>query len=212
MTRTAGPRSPVSPAPRGARTVFDAAYYHRFYRCPATRVHDAAARGRLAAFVFGYLGYLGIPMRRVVDMGCGLGYWRREVATRHPRARYTGVEASGHLCATLGWQRGTVDGWTGRGRYDLVICQSVLQYLDDSAARKGIANLGRLCRGALFLEATTQGDWENNCDRKSTDGRVYLRTEAWYRRALSRHFRPLGGGLFLPLDSEVVLYDLEKAR
>lgn len=200
------PASPARP-----RTAFDAAYYRRYYLDPATRVDHPRARRRLAVFVLAGLDHLGIPVRRVLDLGCGMGHWRKELAALRPSARYIGVEASPWLCGKLGWERGTVDGYRGRGRHDLVICQSVLQYLDDRAARAGVENLARLCRGALYLEALTREDWDRHCNRKVTDGRVHLRPAAWYRRLLARRFRPVGGGIWIPKDSEVVLYELEGA-
>jgi SAM-dependent methyltransferase len=194
-----------------ARSAFDAAYYSRFYRNPATRVHDVRGQARLAKLVFAYLEYLELPVRRVADLGCGLGHWRRELRGRHPSARYTGVERSDYLCRLHGWENGSAVDWRGRGRYDLVICQSVLQYLDDREARAAVANLARLCRGALFLEALTREDWEEHCNKQVTDGRVHLRPASWYRRALGRHFRSAGGGIYIPWDSPVVLYSLEAA-
>lgn len=199
----------MSPAPNPARREFGEAYYRRFYLDPSTRVHEARGQGRLARFVFSYLDYLGIPIRRVADLGCGLGHWRRELGGRHPAARYTGVEHSEFLCRKMGWEKGSAVDWRGRGRYDLVICQSVLQYLDDREARGALANMARLCRGALYLEALTREDWGAHCNKRVTDGRSHLRPAAWYRRALSRHFKPAGGGIFLPLDSDSVLYSLE---
>lgn len=192
-----------------ARSTFGQAYYRRFYVDPATRVHEARGQGRLARFVFAYLDYLEIPVRRAADLGCGLGHWQRELRKRHPAARYTGVESSDWLCRTYGWEQGSAATWKGRGRYDLVVCQSVLQYLDDREAKEAVANLARLCRGALYLEALTREDWDVYCNKKVTDGRVHLRPDSWYRRALSRHFKAAGGGIFLPLDSPAVLYSLE---
>lgn len=195
--------------PEAGRTRFDEAYYRRFYLDPSTRVHDPRSQRRLAGFIFSYLDYLRIPVRRVLDMGCGLGHWRRELAERHPRARYTGVETSDYLCRTLGWEKGSAADYRGRGRFDLVLCQSVLQYLDEGEAIRSLANMARLCRGAIYLEAVTRGDWEERCDRKATDGRIHLRPAAWYRKAIGRHFVGVGGGLFLPRGSRAVLYELE---
>lgn len=205
------PATRIAPKVRIARTDFDAAYYRRFYHNPGTRVHDARGQGRLASLVFAYLEYLQLPVRRVADLGCGLGQWRRELLKRHPAARYTGVEYSDYLCGMHGWEKGSAATWQGRGRYDLVLCQSVLQYLDDREARAAVANLARLCRGALFLEVLTREDWEEHCNKRVTDGKVRLRPAAWYRRALGRHFRSAGGGLYLPWDSPVILYSLETA-
>jgi SAM-dependent methyltransferase len=188
---------------------FDEAYYRRYYVDPKTRVRSSAAEDRLARFVFGYMGHLGIPVRRVADLGCGLGRWRGQLAKHHPRADYTGVEISPYLCAKYGWTRASAAEFRGRGRYDLVLCQSVIQYLGDREAEAAVENLARLCRGAVYLEIITRNDWKRHCNRDVTDGGVHLRDRDWYGRLLDRHFRNAGGGLFLPKDSPVVLYELE---
>ncbi|MDB5050077.1 MAG: hypothetical protein JWO30_3148 [Fibrobacteres bacterium] len=189
---------------------FNEAYYRRFYLDPETRVRSGTADARLARFVFGYLDHLGIPVKRVVDLGCGLGQWRGLLAGHHPRAVYTGVEISPYLCGKYGWVESSAADFRGRGRYDLILCQSVFQYLGDGEARAAVENLARLCRGALYLEIITKKDWQNHCNRKLTDGNIHLRDEAWYRKLLGRHFRSAGGGIFLPNESPVVLYDLER--
>lgn len=205
--------APRSPATTPTRQ-FDAGYYRRFYGDPSTRVVDAAAIDRLAGFVAGYLRYLRIPVRSILDIGCGLGHWRTAGRRHWPRARYHGVEYSEHLCARFGWTQGSIVDFDPRqlradGRFDLVICQGVLQYLDDRAAARAIDNLGRWCRGALYLEALTKRDWRENCDRSRTDGRVHLRSGAIYRRWLRRDFVAAGGGVFLPQDGDVTLFELE---
>lgn len=196
----------------GAPERFGEAYYRRYYLDPGTRVRAGGALDRLAAFVFGYMSHLGLPVRRVLDLGCGLGHWRTPLAERHPGAAYTGVEISPYLCDRFGWDLGSAADYRGRGRFDLVICQSVIQYLPDGEARAAIANLARLCRGAVYLEIITAEDWRDNVDQRVTDGNIHKRTEAWYRKELGTHFRSAGGGLFLPKDSPVVLYELEKGR
>ncbi|MFI5309470.1 MAG: class I SAM-dependent methyltransferase, partial [Polyangiales bacterium] len=108
-----------------------------------------------------------------------------------------------------GWTRASIASYRPRGRFDLVICQGVLQYLGDAQARAAIANLARVCRGALYLEALTAEDRRDACDLGATDLRVHLRPAAFYRRALARDFRACGGGVFLHRDSTPVLYALE---
>lgn len=194
------------------RFAFDRAYYERHYRDRRTRVGGLGAIMRLGDFIAAYLRYLEQPVATVIDFGCGLGHWQRVVRRHFPTARYTGVEVSRYLCTRYGWTRGSVVDWVADEPADLVICHGVLQYLDAPHARRAIRNLARNCRGALFLEALTREDWDHNCDRERTDGDVYLRPAAWYRRELRPRFRPAGGGVFLRPDSPAVLYELETCR
>ena len=191
---------------------FDAAYYARFYGDKATRVSGLADTRKLARFVAGYLDYLDVPVQRVLDAGCGLGRWKLALAEHYPRARYTGLEWSEHQCARLGWQQGSIADYRGRGRYDLIVCPGVLQYLNDRDAERALDNLGRLCRGALYLEVLTAEDWKDACDQRATDGDVYRRPAAFYRQRLARRFIAVGGGLFVHRDAGAVLYALERCE
>ena len=188
---------------------FDRAYYDRYYRDARTRVATRRAFERLGGFVAGYLEYLEIRVRTVLDLGCGVGHWKPVVRHRFPGARYTGVEVSRYLCREYGWERGSVAAWTGPPA-DLVICHGVLQYLRARDARRAIRNLRRLTAGALYLEVLTREDWDHNVDRDITDGDVYLRPAAFYRKELARGFVGCGGGIFLPKTTDVVLYELER--
>jgi SAM-dependent methyltransferase len=192
------------------RWAFDRAYYERFYAWPRLRAGDREAVAVLGDFVCAYLRYLGQPVRRVLDLGCAMGFWRDVVARQHPRARYTGVEISAFLCERYGWTHGSVVDFRARAPFDLVICTDVLQYLPDAAASAAIGNLAALCRGALYFNLLTREDWEENCDRERTNGEVHLRSADWYRRRLRRHFVAAGGGVFISPRSPVVMWELEK--
>lgn len=191
-------------------TTFDQDYYDRFYRDPKTCVATEEITQQLADFVCCYLKHVGQSVGNVLDMGCGLGFWRDGVRRHFPDAKYTGVEVSTYLCEEFGWKQGSVVDYRGRSRADLVVCQGVLQYLTDTECRDALANLGRLTRGALYLEALTKQDWEENCDRTVTDGAVHLRSGAWYRRHLAKSFTNCGGGVFLADSSDANLFELER--
>jgi SAM-dependent methyltransferase len=191
------------------RDRFDRNYYERYYRDPRTRVTSAREVQRLGRFVCSYLAHLDVPVKRVLDAGCGVGHWRAVIAEHYPAARYQGIEVSAYLCAEYGWKQASIADYRPRGRFDLVVCQGVLQYLAAGEAEAAIDNLARLCRGALYLEALTIEDWRDNCDRRATDGKVHLRPAAWYRRRLARAFRACGGGVFVHKDADAVLYALE---
>jgi len=128
----------LSPLNVAKRHEFDKAYYQRFYGYPRIRANDAREIALLGDFVCAYLRYLGQPVRRVLDIGCGLGSWQDVVARHHPRASYTGVEANDFLCERHGWIIGSVVDFKARGAFDLVICKDVLQYLPHAAASTAI--------------------------------------------------------------------------
>lgn len=188
----------------GAR--FDAAYYQRYYGT----LQLAAGVETLVRFVCAYLDHLGVTVDEVLDFGCGQGFWRAPLLRAYPHARYVGIELSEHACETYGWTRGSVVDHVHGRKADLVVCQGVLQYLSDEQADLAIRNLAGHTRGALYLEALTQEDWDQNCDRTATDGDVHLRSGAWYRERLAAHFLNCGGGLFVPHDSSAVLFELER--
>jgi SAM-dependent methyltransferase len=191
------------------RRAFDEKYYNRFYGDAVDRRAYRREEARLGNFVSAYLNYMQQPVRRVVDIGCGFGQWRKIIARHFPSATYTGVERSEYLCHKYGWLPGSaVDFRSGRP-FDLVICKDTLQYLSARDFERAAGNLASICRGVLYASILTQEDWESNCDRRRTDRQVHLRSGDWYRRVLNRHFTNLGGGLFLSENSPSIAWDLE---
>jgi trans-aconitate methyltransferase len=189
---------------------FDAAYYSRFYgRRP---VHDLRRIAHLAAGVIELAAWWRIPIRSVLDVGAGKGYWRDWLATAHPRVTYHGIDISEHACRKYGHQHADFADWRPPRRYDLVVCQSVLQYPDDARATAAIANLGAACRGVLCLEVPTVDDKARSIDPTATDLDVHWRTGAWYRKRLSEGFTEIGAGLWLSRESNAVLFELERLK
>ncbi|MDZ7668921.1 MAG: class I SAM-dependent methyltransferase [Gammaproteobacteria bacterium] len=192
------------------RQRFDKAYYDRFYRDPRTRAVTPAAARRQAAFIAAYLRYLEMPVRHILDMGCGTGMVLRALGRQFPQARTRGVEVSDYLCRRYNWASGSVVDYVARQTFDLVVCTDVLAYLNDRDCGRAIANLARLSRGALYLSVVTADD-ADLFDPARTDSRQQLRPAAWYRRRLNRHFMNVGGGLYLKQPSDVVVWNLERA-
>ena len=188
---------------------FDERYYTRYYRDARTRVTEQSDSDQLAGFIASYLGYLGQPVRNILDLGCGLGVLQKPLLRRFPGARYVGVEQSRYACDEYGFTQGSVVDFRTRGRFDLVLCKGVLQYLDAREADRALANLAELCRGCLYLEALTREDWLEAADKKRTDGNVYLRPVSFYKKRLRGPFQAAGGGIFVHERSPAVLYALE---
>ncbi len=193
-------------------TDFGAAYFRKFYLNAATRVVTPAEMRARARLIAAILVQANIPVRSIVDIGCGIGLLRRPFAEVLPKARYSGVEASDYLCKRYGWTQGSVVDYLPREPGDLVVCYDVLQYLDDRAAARAIANFRRQTRAALYVSALTREDWRDNCDKSLTDRAVHLRSGDWYRRRLKRHFRYLGFGVWLRKGVTAILWDMERTR
>ena len=191
-------------------TIFDEAYYQRFYFDKKTSVVDPEHIARLGAFVCSYLQYLRVPVHRVLDVGCGIGLWRDVVARHFPDASYQGVEFSDYLCERYGWERGSVVDYQASKPFDLVICQGVLPYLSPPDLQRALHNLGRLSRGALYVEAVAREDYERDIiDDELTDPRMFRHRAALYRRGLAEHFTELGGGVRLSRQADLPLFALE---
>lgn len=191
-------------------TAFDSAYFRRYYFNSATRVTTAAEMHGRARLIAAILRHAGVPVRSILDVGCGIGLLRKPFAGALPRARYAGLEASDYLCARYHWIKGSAIDYAPRTASDLVVCYDVLQYLDDGDASRAVANLAKLTNAALYVSALTREDWRANCDRTRTDGAVHLRPGDWYRRRLRRRFNYLGFGVWLRKDVTAVLWDMER--
>lgn len=203
------PRSlPPSTPMRAER--FDAAYYTRWYgRRP---VQTSARIGHLADATLALAKWWGIPIRSVLDVGAGPGWWGRHLAAHHPKVRYTGVDISAHAAKRYGHEQRDIATWKPSRTYDLVVCQGTLHYLGDEAVVRAISHLASATRGLTMLEIPTQDDLDGDViDAAASDLDALWRSASWYRRRLRRFFVEVGGGLHVPKDSPHRFYALERA-
>jgi trans-aconitate methyltransferase len=194
-----------------SRHTFDSAFYRRFYFDPGTRVTtrvETIVRARLLAAL---LKYMELPVRTILDAGCGLGWMRPPLLRAFPDASYTGMEVSQHICERYGWTHASIETFRTRARFDVIVCYDVLQYLTDAQCARAIANLARLCRGAMLLHVPTREDWQRNADHSCSDNDVHLRSTHWYRTRLARHFRHAGFGLYVRRSVPLLQWELERA-
>jgi 2-polyprenyl-3-methyl-5-hydroxy-6-metoxy-1,4-benzoquinol methylase len=164
------------------------------------------ARARLIAAM---TEHAGLPVRRILEAGCGTGLLRGALRRLLPRAQYVGLETSEYLCRRYGWEQGRIESFSARAPFDLVICYDVLQYLDAPAAQQALKNFASLCRGVLYFSALTRHDLEYNADPERTDTNVHLRSAHWYRSRLRSKFREAGLGFWLRRGAPLTLWELE---
>ena len=188
---------------------FNREYYQRYYHDPRTAVTSRAEMRARARLIAAGSAHLGLPVRRILEAGCGTGLLRTQLKRLWPRAHYTALEASDYLCRRYGWQHGRIEDYRAPTPFDLVVCYDVLQYLDGAAATRALANFAPLCRGALYFSALTRHDFQHNCDVRRTDPDVHLRSARWYRGRLTPRFREAGLGLWLRRGAPLTLWELE---
>lgn len=188
---------------------FDREYYRRYYYDPRTAVATRAEMRARARLIAAFVEHLGLPVRRILEAGCGTGLLRAELRRLLPRAHYTALEASAYLCRRHGWRLGRIEEYRSRAPFDLVVCYDVLQYLEPAGAERALRNFALLSRGALYFSALTRADLARNADRERTDADVHLRSAHWYRTRLRRHFREAGLGFWLRRGAPLTLWELE---
>ena len=186
---------------------FDEAYYRRFYgRRP---VHDRRQIAILATAITSWAVWWKLPVRSMLDVGAGKGYWKAWFATAHPRVRYHGLDVSPHACRRYGHELADVSEWEPTRAFDLVVCQSVLQYLDDDRCTRAITVLAGACAGMLYLEVPTAADRIDTIDAERTDMDVFWRTGDWYRSRLDPLFVEVGAGLWVVRPSPLPFFEME---
>lgn len=190
---------------------FDASYFRRFYESRRSRVYGKEQVDSLARGVTGFVQWFGGEIERVLDVGAGIGLWKDWFAEHMPAVRYRSIDVSDYACERYGHEKRDISSWRAREKFDLVVCQGVLPYLDDEATAKALANMAAMCRGFLYVEAITSRDLREVCDRTKTDVKVRARPASFYKRLLARHFEPLGCGLHHVKGGDKLFYDLERA-
>ena len=99
---------------------FDRDYYQRYYFDRETAVTGRKEMGARARLIAAYTAHIGLPVRRILDAGCGTGLLRSPLKRALPGASYTGIEASPYLCRRFGWQQVPIESYKAKP-FDLVI-------------------------------------------------------------------------------------------
>ncbi len=190
---------------------FDEAYYERFYENPETKIYGPEEHANLAQYVFSFARWNAIEINTVLDIGAGVGLWKRWIEENAPEVKYTGTEVSHAMCRRHGYQHRDIARWRDRKKYDLIICQGVLQYLADPDIAPAIANIAAMAGGLVYFEALTRADLRERVDKELTDTDVYVRNGSYYRGIFAKHLIAVGGGLHWTRDLAPPFWELDIA-
>ncbi len=168
---------------------YDRSYFERWYRDPSTRVADRGELERKVSMLVSLAEYfLGHPVQRILDIGCGEGNWRAPLLRHLPDADYLGLDPSEYVVERFGRRRNIhrmdfaqLAEQRFSAPFDLVICANVLQYLDATEIRAGLSGFDELLNGVAFMETYARGDQVEG-DR---DG-FRARNASWYRQAFEQ--------------------------
>lgn len=192
------------------RDVFDEAYYKRFYSDDP--VHTQQKVAQLAQGLDSLFSWWDFPVRTVLDVGAGPGFWRDWYAQNRPEVKVMSTDVSEHACKKYGHQLRDISKWKPAATFDFVICHGVLHYLSGPQAEAAIENLAHACRGLMYMETPTANDLLHTVDRDATDLNVYSRSATWYRTRLKPHFQQVGAGLWMSRRCGLPFYELELPR
>ena len=195
------------------RREFDRAFFKHFYEDASTSVISEEDVFRRACFVLAYLSHLQVPIHTVLDAVCGTGLWKKALHDIDDSIGYFGIDPSPYLCVRYGWFQSTVAGFRSKKKFDLVVCQDVMQYMGADEVERSFAAIARVCRGALYFDVPTTDDIDDRLlDMKKTDRKINVRSASWYRKRLAKHFENAGGGVFVAPRARAVLLALERGR
>lgn len=193
------------------RTQFNAAYYHKYYLDPKTRVISPKMHRNLIRGVVSLVEYWQGSIRSVLDVGSGIGRWKKWLLKHRPLVETTSTELDPGVCEKYGHLQADISKWRLDKTFDLTICQGVLPYLPERECEAAIHNMAMMTHGFIYIEAITKLDIERVVDKQFTDLQVFRRTRQWYIEQLTKYFLFVGGGLFYRLGGPVSFFDLEQA-
>ncbi len=196
--------------PAGARG-FGEEFWRDNYAQPESIdcVYNASAHARFLAASFEVVAQ---PIASVVDLGFGLGFLFAEVLALLEPYKAAGIEPSAHAFAegsrrVRAAREARVDleqidlvGWCShsehpRRRFDLGICTSVLQYLEDDELAVVLPVLARRLK-YLYVTVPTSAELDDMADRLDfVDHYAISRSRETWRSLLGRHFTLVGARL-----------------
>jgi len=167
---------------------YDRAYFDKWYRDPrhaVTSRHELERKVAMALATAEF--YLGRPVRRVLDIGCGEGVWRAPLKRLRRGIEYLGLDSSEYAIARYGRARnlrlarfGDLAELRFAQRFDLIVCSDTLHYVPTPELKRGLRGVVEMLEGVAFLELFATSDAPDG-DRAGW----IARPAAWYLKTFA---------------------------
>ena len=192
-------------------TQFDKEYYQRFYFDPRTAVISRAEMKARANLIAAYANHIGLPVRRMLDAGCGIGLLRTPLQRALSARRVHGARIQRIPLRALRLDAGLAGGLVrGSVRSHGLLRRAAVSRRPHGGARDREPRRGSRAACCISRRSPTR-DWRENCDRTRTDRDVFLRDAAWYRQRLRKDFKPSGVGFWVRRGAPLTTWEMETA-
>lgn len=182
---------------------FDSKYFNQIY--PKGETIDGDYNAKEHALYLKHLFLLmGVHISSVYDFGFGKGNLLKQVSKKLEVVHVGGCDISEVALRKLQksqiskeWklQVAPIDKVQLQRKYDLGICNSVLQYVDDKVMEKAISNMAKHCK-YLYLQVPTKKDYAYlKKHLKFEDPYAKIRDLNFYNKRVKKYFTAVSYGL-----------------
>jgi hypothetical protein len=162
-------------------------------------------KDNIAKLIRAYSSFLWMTPKIVVDVGAGVGHMRRAIQRHWRGVSYVGYDVSREMCQRFGWEffDVTLKKHAKHPAFlnNVVICDSVFQYLTDEECERGAQTLRASTRHFLYFDSfTLEESRDPSFGPHNADYDVNLRPRQWYVDLLKRSgFEWAGACCWLPV-------------
>ncbi len=154
-------------------------------------------------YLYTFAKLLEFPTSSMLDVGCGHGAYEQYISSRwgDEAPEYLGIDLDRDLIDSIvggPFKCSSLMGFKSRKKYDIVLCHSVLQYVEDldGAVRK-LRSLVRKTGFVSVFQTMSREDYQRY-QEKWDDPYAIKRTKKTYKRAFLKEFDIVGYGVLTP--------------
>ena len=177
----------------------------------APRSRSRAEMSQRAALIAGCVNYIGLPVRRILDAGCGLWAAARAAAPAFPARELCRTRAERVFVPALRLGAGTIEAMPyARALRSRHLLRRAAVPRPSRSPACDPAPRARLPRSALLRRADARG-LADNCDRRAPTACLACAPRAGTVASSARHFIELGCGMWLRRDAPITLWAMDRA-